>query len=217
MELAELQSVWNVVSEQTIAKYRIDENVVSGAIHKKSNTEIAKIKRALLLKLGIGSVVALIAFASAILAFLAPTDFNPLDIVFNPTETVIFYTSLALSISVMLFYNYRAFQKIKAFQSTTADLKSSLGTIVKTMQNVMTLNIYSDTFMSPILLTWGYYASVYKDQVFTWDLRALVLLLLPFVLGIFAYYFQRYMQQQKFGNYVDRLKEYLGELEGTGY
>lgn len=213
MELAELQSVWSFVTADIEQKDLVDERTVAQTMHKRSKAELANIKRAMHYKFIFGGVTGIICAGSAIASVLVPEHFHPLDVIFGTTETIIFYTTLAIALFTMLWFNHRAYQQIYQVQNGAGDLRSSLGQFIEVMEEAIRFNIYSDTFMSPVFFTWFYYAYAFRDHPLAWDLRTLVLMLFPFAVGIFSFFVQRYLQHLKFGRYLDRLKTYLQALE----
>ncbi len=212
MELAELQVAWNTINTSVIEEDRLDEQAVSQLLRKKSNAELSNLKRALHFKFIMAGTISVICIVAAFLSFAYPEDFHPLDFLFSASETTLFYITLAIALLTMLRFNLRAYREIKIVQSSTLSLKESLQRVIKAMETAISFNIYSDTFMSPVFFTWFYYAIAYKNHALSLDLRALILVCVPIVVGLFSYYFQRFMQQMKFGNYVDRLREYLEEV-----
>ena len=67
--------------------------------------------------------------------------------------------------------------------------------------------------MTPVVTAWAYYAYAFQDHDPGLDLRTVMLVLLPILIGPVSYFSQRYLQQLKFGQYLAQLKAYLLELE----
>lgn len=212
MELAELQTAWSLISADIQSKDTVSEQVVEKTMHRRSHAELASIKRALQWKFLIGSVTAAISFGASLASVLAPEHFHPLDFLFGAGETTLFYTTLTASISVMLGFNYRAYRAINLMECQAESIKNALREFIRIMEAAIRFNIYSDTFMSPIFFTWFYYAYTYRELELAWDIKALILLLLPIVVGVVSFYFQKYMQHLKFGRYLERLKTYWESL-----
>jgi len=213
MQLAELQSVWNEVNADIAKTDFVDQRVVKETIHSQSQTEIGKICRSLRIKLMVGGLVLIIGVMLLVGMIIAPQQFNTLDFVFGTNETIAFYLTLILAIGVMLRFNHQAYQKILKTQRESLPLMESLSRIVVAMKKAIRFNIYSDAFMTPIIFSWLLYAYAYRTQNFEWDMRAAVLIIFPMVIGVFSYYVQRYSQQLKFGNYIDKLQSYIKDLE----
>lgn len=213
MELVELKSIWHLINADINQSNFVDEQIIAETIHKKSETEVGKIRRALQFKLAIGGFVWLLGVGLMIGIFIEPNKFNTLDSIFSPYETIVFYSTLILSLATMLWFNYQAYRNIATAEAQALPLKKSLEVVISGMKKAMKFNIYSDTFMSPIIITWLLYAYAYRGDQFTWDWRILIIVSAPFVIGVLAYLLQRYMQKLKFGNYVKRLESYLEELE----
>ncbi|MEQ9467934.1 MAG: hypothetical protein RLN88_11020 [Ekhidna sp.] len=212
MELVELKSIWHLINADISKNDFVEDKILIETIHMKSETEVGKIRRALLFKLVIGGLVTLVGAALLMGIFIAPQKFNTLDFMFSPKETILFYCTLIVSLTAMLLFNYRAYQKVDAAETQALPLKKSLDMVIEAMKKAMNFNIYSDAFMSPVIITWLFYGYAYREDSFSWDWRMLVLAISPFVIGVFAFYVQRYSQKLKFGNYVNKLETYRDEL-----
>ncbi len=212
MELIELKSAWDLLQQDIVNNDKVEESKIVTSIHSKSKSEISKIKRVLYLKF----VVALLSIVAAIglaLISIINTTFNPLDFIFSPFESATFFLIMALSISVMVYFNYKAYSQIKSVQSSSLNLKANLESFIGAMKNAIAFNIFSDTIMTPIIATWIYYAYAFKNHQLGFDLRTALLIILPFVIGVLSYFFQRFMQHLKFGKYLNRLSDYLNSLQ----
>ncbi|MEQ8242374.1 hypothetical protein [Fulvivirga sp.] len=214
MELAELKSSWKIADATSEF---VDETLISKAIHKKPAGELAKIKWSLHFKFIFGGSAALICTVFTFLSIAYHQKFTPLDTHFSSLETTLFYGSLALSLLIMIWFNYRAYRQIQIVLTQPDSIKSTLKRFIKSMESAIRFNIYSEALMSPIFITWLYYAYVFDNRTFDWDVFGLVLLLLPFAIGAFSYYFQRYAQKLKFGNYLSRLKSYYEGLDEKSF
>lgn len=213
MELTELKSIWELISADFLTKHSVSEGIVIETIRKKSNTEISKIKRSMLWKLGLGALSTFIIIALLIVTIIESKGFKILRVSLNTTEASMFFGSLALSILVMLWFNYKAYRKIIRFQFLKYNLRESLQAVVDAMETAIKVNIYSDTVLTPIVITWLFYMNYYKNRPLEWNNGALYLILLPIAVGILVLYFQRFIQKVKFGNYVNNLKAYLESLK----
>ena len=212
MELIELKSAWDLLQQDIVNNDKVEESKIVTSIHSKSKSEISKIKRVLYLKF----VVALLSIVAAIglaLISIINTTFNPLDFIFSPFESATFFLIMALSISVMVYFNYKAYSQIKSVQSSSLNLKANLESFIGAMKNAIAFNIFSDTIMTPIIATWIYYAYAFKNHQLGFDLRTALLIILPFVIGVLSYFFQRFMQHLKFGKYLNRLSDYLNSFQ----
>ncbi len=214
MELIELKMIWQSTNASTLERDFVEEHVVSKTIHKKSNTEISKIKRVMRFKLVFGSFISIMMILFAIVSILKPMKITFLNSIFSsPWEYTIFFSSMALSIGAMVFYNYKAFRVISKFQASSSNLMESLSQVIRVMENTMKLNVYSDAIMTPIIVTWITYMKVFNERGLTLKAEIIVLVIVPFLTFCFSYYFQRFAQKLKFGNYVNRLKSFLRTFE----
>lgn len=212
MDVMELKLAWGVLQQEVVDRDRVDEETITAMLHRKSGSEISKIKRGLYLKFIIASLAILAAVALALLSVYNGAP-GPLDAIFSPVESASLFSVLALSVSIMVYFNFKAYLQIKAIQSSSLNLRDNLRAFIGTMERAIAFNIFSDTFMTPVVTAWAYYAYAFQDHDPGLDLRTVMLVLLPILIGPVSYFSQRYLQQLKFGQYLAQLKAYLLELE----
>jgi len=211
MDRIELKSAWSLLQQDVINNDRVDESKIINAIHGKSKSEISKIKRGLHLKFVIASLAIIVAFGLAVTSFIN-SSFNPLDYIFSPIESATFFSVMAVSMSLMVYFNYQAYRQIKSIQYSSLNLKDNLKCFIIAMRKAIAFNIFSDTFMTPFVFAWVFYAFAFKSHQLGFNLRTVLLFVLPILVGLMSYIFQRFMQGLKFGKYLDRLNSYLNSL-----
>lgn len=214
MDIIELKSAWNLLQQDIISKDKVEENKIMASIHNKSKSEISKIKNTLHFKFIVASLSIVVAISLAISTILKPT-INPLEFVFSPLESVLFFIIMALSVAVMVFFNYKAYIQIRDIQQSDLNLKDNLTSFVYAMKKAITFNIFSDAFMTPVVFAWLYYAYAFKNHPLGFDLRTALLFILPILLGLLSFFVQRFIQQLKFGKYISRLNDYLKSLQNN--
>jgi len=212
MELIELKNAWDLLQQDVISNDSVKEEKIAMSIHSKSKLEISKIKRGLHIKFLVGIVSIVFAAALAFLSILKPA-LNPLDFIFSPVESAAFFGLMVLSIGAAVYFNFQAYSQIKAVQSSSLNLKDNLERFVHAMKTAIAVNIYSDTFIAPIIFTWGYYAYAFRDQPFDTDVRTALLFVLPILIGVLSYLLGSFLQQLKFGKYLACLNDYLESLQ----
>lgn len=212
MDLIELKSAWTLLQQDVISSDKVSESKILNSVHGKSKSEISKIKRGLQLKFIIASVAIIFAIGLAITSF-TNSSLNPLDYIFSPVESATFFLVMALSISVMVYFNYQAYRHIKIIQHSSLNLRENLRIFIKTMHKAIAFNILSDALITPIVFAWVYYAYAFKDHQLGFNLRTALLLILPLLVGLLSFFLQRLMQRLKFGQYLDRLSTYLDSLQ----
>jgi len=212
MDLIELKSAWNLLQEDVIPKDTVKQEQIMNSFYSKSKSEISKIKRGLHVKFVMASVSIAFAGALGILSLVNPA-YNPLDFMFSPVETAAFLGLMALTLAVMIRYNLRAYSQIEALESSALNLKENLQHFITAMNKAINFNIYSDTFITPIITTWIYYAFAFRDLPFELNFRTAFLFILPALTGLLAYLLGRFIQRLKFGTYLDRLNGYLESLQ----
>lgn len=212
MNTIELKSAWNLLQQDVISTDKVDEYKIMTSVHSKSKSEISKIKRGLQVKFFVASVSALAASILAILSILKP-DLNPLDFIFSPVESSAFFGLMAISIGVVVYFNYQAYTRIHAIETSALNLKENLRHFIAAMKRAIAFNIYSDTFISPIVFTWAYYAYAFSDHSLDFNIRTAFLFIVPILVGVISYLLERVIQQLRFGKYLSRLSNYLDSLQ----
>ncbi|MGE3757548.1 MAG: hypothetical protein AB7H97_07325 [Pseudobdellovibrionaceae bacterium] len=212
MDLIELKSAWTLLQQNVISQDKVDESQILNSVHGKSKSEISKIERGLRSKFIIASLAIIVAIGLAVTSFTNPS-FNPLDFIFAPVESATFFSIMALSIGVMVCFNYQAYKQIENIQHSSLSLKDNLQSFIKAMNRAIAFNIFSDAFMTPIIFAWVFYAYAFEEHDLGIDFRTALLFVLPILIGLLSYFFQRFMQRLKFGRYLDRLISDLDSLQ----
>jgi len=214
MDMLELKSVWSIIQNDLNVEDRVGTDSIVKCMHAKSRTEIAALKKSLHQKFIIASLAIIVAIVLAAAITFEP-GLNPLDSVFTALESSILFAVMAASLIVMVFFNYRAYARIRSAESSSVSLREKLEHYVDAMNTAILFNIYSDTIMSPIIFAWVYYAYAFEDSMPGFDLRTILLLVLPVMIAVLSYRLQSYMQRLRFGQYMDRLNEYLDSLKNN--
>lgn len=212
MEFTELKSAWNLLEKDVISNDKVEAEKIKTSVHSKSKSEISKIKRFLHVKFVVASVSIVFAATLAFHSIINPA-LNPLDFIFSPLESAAFLGLMALSLAAMVYLNLQAYSQIEAVESSALNLKENLQHFIDAMRKAIAFNIYSDVIITPIIFTWAYYAYAFGDHPLNFDGRTALLFILPILMGVLSYLLGRFMQQLKFGKYLDRLSSYLDSLQ----
>jgi len=212
MDIIELKSAWELLQRDVIKNDKVSENEILSSIHGKSKSEIAKIKRGLHLKFIIASLSIVGAIGLALISTISPS-INPLDAIFSPLESTAFFLVMALLVSIMVYFNYKAYSQIKAVQNSSLNLRDNLKNFIDAMKKAIAFNILSDTLMTPVVSAWVYYAYAFENHQLGFDLRTALLFIIPIAIGFISYFLQKLMQHLKFGKYLARLNGYLESLQ----
>jgi hypothetical protein len=164
------------------------------------------------LKFIIASLSIVGAIGLALISIVSPS-INPLDVIFSPIESTAFFSVMALSVSVMVYFNYKAYSQIKAVQKSSLNLRDNLKSFIDAMNRAIAFNILSDTLMTPVISAWVYYAYAFENHPLGFDLRTALLFVIPIAIGFISYFLQKLMQHLKFGKYLSRLNGYLESLQ----
>lgn len=214
MELLELKSVWDVVVEDTISKERVDEFVVEKSIKKDSKSVLAKIKRVMLFKFAFGGLSLVICLVMFIGSFIEPEKFTFYENIFDLTDNRIFLITIILFMGAMLSWNFKAFREIKYFETNVSSVKESLKRFIAIMGHTIKLNIYSGAAFNSVAFGWICYLANNKKDFVEGTFQIALMVTMATILGaVIFYYLSRYEQKLKFGNYLNRLKSYLKDLQ----
>jgi hypothetical protein len=214
MELLELKSVWDVVVEDTISKERVDEFVVEKSIKKDSKSVLAKIKRVMLFKFAFGGLSLVICLVMFIGSFIEPEKFTFYENIFDLTDNRIFLITIILFMGAMLSWNFKAFREIKCFETNVSSVKESLKRFIAIIGHTIKLNIYSGAAFNSVAFGWICYLANNKKGFVEGTFQIALMVTMATILGaVIFYYLSRYEQNLKFGNYLNRLKSYLKDLQ----
>ncbi|MEM7086674.1 MAG: hypothetical protein AAF489_10860 [Bacteroidota bacterium] len=214
MELLELKSIWDGVVDETISNNSVDEFVVGKSIKKESKTVLTKIKKVMYLKFAIGSLSLVICWVMLIGSLLNPEKFTFYENIFNLSDNRIFLVTVITFMSAMLAWNFKAFRKIRHFETRSNNVTESLRRFVRIMENTIKLNVYSGVAFNSVAFGWIFYLLNNKKDYFTGAMEVFLMTTLVIIIGGFlSYFLSRFEQKIKFGNYVDQLKSLLNDLK----
>lgn len=213
MEFVELKSVWEAVVEESISKDTIDVYGVEQSISKDSNSVLAKIKRVMYFKFLLGFFFLFLFLFLLLGSFLKPGKFTFYEAILETQDNQIFLVTGILFITAMLSCNYRAFREIIFFEANASNVKESLRRFIGIMEKTIRLNIYISTTFDSIALGWIAYLVNKKAGLVEGAIQLSALVIVAATIGALAFYFvARFNQKVKFGNYLDRLKSNLEDL-----
>lgn len=216
MELEQLRKAWEVKNKAQIIYHQVDQNQIGWMLSKKSNSTIAKIKRNMLIKIILTGLAGVFAQSISWIHLLGVVE-KPLYLEETLTLIevgVIFFVigliMIGISVTNMLFY-----RRVKEFEVSTDPLSVTLKKVSKIIESIIWLGISSDLFVTPMLTGFVAYIKLYNREAFIFDKRVFALALIFFGFGALSFFMNRWTMQKKFGKHLDKLKEYLKELELT--
>ncbi len=211
MDLELLKKEWESEGNTLAVNTGLAKNEIRKAIHYNSKSEIALIRRSMHRKFLFGGISFIAALTLLVLSIASPGTVNPFNVEFSTGESVLFYGVVVLSLGIMLTLNHRAYRQMSNVLSNPRNLKDTLKQSLSILQQAINFNIWSDTLMSPVLITWLFFAYMYRDG-FVPDQRLWIIVLVPVIITPLAWISQRYAQKLKFGQFADRLQTYLDDL-----
>jgi len=210
MTIEDLKNDWDLLKDDPSMHFNLSQEMVHQSIHEKAKGEIWQIRRNLRIKFWVGGGSFIMGVVLLVLSLLYPEELNVFEAIFTPQETIIFISSMVVSIGVMLIFNYRAFKKISPTMMQD-NLRSSLSNFIQSLRSAIRFNIYSDTFMTPLLFGWFVYAYIDRPELNYGQIIVLGISLTG--IGFLSYFLQRFMQKRKFGQYLDTLERIHDSLK----
>ena len=213
MELEELKIIWQEETEKEALAHQVSMDEVRGVITRKSQSTIAKLKRALKIKVAVTGISSLICLASVVFGLTEPlSETLSLDQFMGPSQLAIIYTTLGVSLAIISIFNYFNHIRITDFEWSSLPIKETIEHVIKIIRGTMNLGTYSDLIVSPIVFAFVGYVFFYREEAFQLDIRMLYVALIYFAGLIFSYYTNRYAMQKRFGDHLDQLEKYQEEL-----
>ena len=147
-------------------------------------------------------------------SFIEPEKFTFYENIFDLTDNRIFLITIILFMGAMLSWNFKAFREIKYFETNVSSVKESLKRFIAIMGHTIKLNIYSGAAFNSVAFGWICYLANNKKGFVEGTFQIALMVTMATILGaVIFYYLSRYEQNLKFGNYLNRLKSYLKDLQ----
>lgn len=211
MELEQLKTVWEKMTEREVEGYFVSVEEVQQLIRKRSNTTISQIKRKIKTKIFMAGGIGLLLLAFASHVFLSEESIS--DSASN-LEVEIFYLVFGLVICFISVFNAFSYRKILNIEERKSDLKSSIQSILAIVRNAINVKIYSDTLIVPCtVLTLVVIDVVRGIGIFPNATIFLFFVLGAVVFATFSYFMAKYSQNKRYGSQIRTLENCLKELE----
>tara|TARA_R110002124_G_scaffold256071_1_gene421713 strand:+ start:699 stop:1346 length:648 start_codon:yes stop_codon:yes gene_type:complete len=214
MELEELKALWKEEAEKEVSAHQVNVDEIRGVITRKSQSTISNLKRTIKMKVAITGVASIICIVTVVFN-LSDSLSESLGLVrfMNPTQLAIIYTILGVSLAIISIVNFFNHIRITDFERSSLPTKETIQHVAKIIKSAMNLGTYSDLIVSPFIFAFVGYVFFYREEVFQFDIRVLYVLLIYAGGLTFSYFTNKYAMKKRFGNDLNRLKEYLKELE----
>lgn len=214
MELEELKVLWKEETEKEVSAHQVNVDEVRGVITRKSQSTIADLKRTIKVKVVVTGLSSLICLLTVFFDFIGSLSENlGLDRFMNPSQLAIIYSILGVSLAIISIFNFFNHIRITDFERSALATKETIHHVVKIIKGAINLGTYSDLIVSPFVFAFVGYVFFYREEIFQLDIRTLYVALIYAGGLIFSYLMNKFAMQRRFGKDVDRLKEYLKELE----
>lgn len=214
MELEELKVLWKEDVDKEVSTHKINVDEVRGVITRKSQSTIVDVKKTMKVKVVVTGLTSMICLATVFFGLTDSLSENMmLDKFMNATQMTIMYSTLGISLGIISVFNFFNHIRITDFERSVLPTKETIQHVVKIIKGAMNLGTYSDLIVSPFIFAFVGYVFFYREEVFKFDIRVLYVILI-YAGGItFSYFTNKYAMKKRFGNDLNRLKEYLKELE----
>ena len=214
MEFEELKALWKEETEKEVSAHQVNVDEVRGVITRKSQSTIADLKKTIKVKVVVTGLSSLICLLTVFFDFIGSLSENlGLDRFMNPSQLAIMYSILGVSLAIISIFNFFNHVRITDFERSALPTKETIQHVVKIIKGAINLGTYSDLIISPIVFAFIGYVFFYREEIFQFDIRVLYVTLIYAAGLIFSYFTNKFAMQKRFGNDLDRLKEYLKELE----
>lgn len=215
MEINDLKSIWNETNEQQKTTHEHSINDMKKMIGSKSKITIERVRKDLNRKGLYSSILGL-----SILVYVFDVYF------FEKPETHLWHTLsnsqfslmaglMGLIVTIASAYMLYVARKINSDGKQMDSLKLSLSSIIKSIQKMMRVSVYSDAIGVPIFVCFIVYIQLFKNQSLMPDLRILVLPILTVIIFWLVRKSTMSFQEGKYGHYINSLEDCLEELEET--
>lgn len=215
MEVNDLKTIWKKANDQDKSGYWVSDRDVKALIKKKSKAVIADVERQLKQKILMSSIIGLIALAIGIESLF---NFDPgHGFLFVEGMTSVEYgvMMIVMSASVITVSIHARIRhkQVRSYVESANSLKTALITTRNIFKKVISFGIWSDTLITPLVVTFIVALKLYKEVPFAFDERIIYLLVAA---SISAFIFSRlgkYLMNRRFGRFVNALDDRLEELE----
>jgi len=212
MELEALKTIWVKVSEEHQKSYSVNEGLIQSMIKQKSNIEIAEIQRTMRTKIVFASLIVLVGIF-IVWSMVNIEDFVVFEQFLSKREGIVVWSFCTILIAIVALFMTYSYRRISQLLSYSLGVKTTLEQTLKIMKEVFLVGTLSDAVGSPIIMVWVAYVQIYEEQNFVPDQRVWFLLAFGLGMGLLAYFLNRRVQRNKFGSYLNSLKDCLRDLE----
>jgi len=216
MEINDLKTIWKKANDQDRSGYWVSDRDVKALIKKKSKAAIADVERQLKQKILMSSVVGLIALAIGIVnlfnfssghVFLSVKGMTPGE--YGAMMIVMSASIITISVHARIRY-----KQVCSYVESANSLKTALVTTRNIFKKVISFGIWSDTLITPLVVTFIVILKLYKEVPFAFDERIIYLLVAASVSAFIFSRLGKYLMNRRFGRFVNAINDRLEELDG---
>ena len=216
MEINDLKTIWKKANDQNRSGYWVSDLDIKALIKKKSKAAIADVERQLKQKILMSSIVGLIAFAiglGSLLNFDSGDGFLFVDGMTSVEYGIMMIVMSASIITISIHARIR-YKQVRNYAESANSLKLTLVTTKSIFKKVISFGIWSDTLITPLVMTFIVTMKLYKDVPFAFDERIIYLLVVAALSVLIFSRLGKYLMNRKFGPFLNAINDRLGELEG---
>ena len=225
MELKDLKSAWDKFSSNDANKHQLGEDAILDMLKKRTKNMIERIDRNIKIGFGILLLISLLFILDNLLLtpFIADKD-KGIEV-----PTWVFITDAINTIFILgtfIYFNLR-YRAVRRSYSHTSDLKNVLVGIVRILNSYRKLFYLALTILLLVLgvsfvtgMFTGFEVAAHSQGGDVQDLDVMqvaktvaigILILFAFTIGLFLFF--RWGFQKLYGNYIQKLKDTLQELD----
>ena len=215
MEINDLKTIWKKANDRQEQGYWISTEELRAMIHKKSQVTIAKAKSELKQKTfksaGIGILTLVIGVVMTF--FMDPEEDFMFDRIMSVSQygtMMLVMSATILGISVHTRIRYVQIQKLEEFDQPITTFLSKVNAL---FGKLMKAGTFSDSLVTPLIMSTIAYMALYKDSAFHWDIRVVYLVGVYIIsLGVFYKLSLRFMKK-RYGRFIQAVNGHLEELD----
>lgn len=206
MELDDLKNTWQTLTQEDVARHKVDEDALKLALSKRSQNAAEKIKKGLRLDLGIFAGFVLLVCVLFVLGVLDADIVQPVLII------------AAIFMPALVYLNYMANSLLNRLINANENLKESLQSTVEKMgfgiKTVLTFSALAPGLGFII----GYVFVLQADFSILFDIKQFGFIVIGAIISCVVYFpFARWYVNKLVGHHFYELKDCYEELvEGEG-
>lgn len=213
MEVNEIKTLWQQTSGDQMEHFWQNEDNIRTLINNKSQSEIAVIKRTMVNKCWISGIVSSMAVVMSLVHLMGLSQ-KPLvfESYLGIEASGFLFLLMGIVIAGISIFNGLASRRINWEQAAGEPLKYALIRITEIFRLKINLETATDTIFTPLVAGIVSYLVLFGHEGLAWDIRVLYVVFITALVGIAAYFINRWLMQNRFNENLNRLENCLSDL-----